>query len=129
MITEEIPRFGSLFTCPNTHPTMTALSPPPPPVPSLTSLGGGVSSPAPPMHGVQILFCAGVSWACHASPLLLPESLEDRSLVFWGTSGRACRPEAAPSALDEPGVGNQAGGARLQRALLSWGGLVRAGGH
>lgn len=50
MITEEIPRFGSLFTCPNTHPTMTALSPPPPPVPSLTSLGGGGGFLSSPTH-------------------------------------------------------------------------------
>lgn len=40
MITEEIPRFGSLFTCPHNHPTMTALSPP-----RLVTSRGFLSSP------------------------------------------------------------------------------------
>ena len=125
MITEEIPRFGS-----RPSGVLTLIPPwPRSPLPRPPRSCPFSDLPAPPMLGVQILFCAGVSWACHASPLPLPESLEDRSLISWGTSGRACRPEAAPSALDEPGVGNQAGGGRLQRALLSWGGLVRAGGH
>ena len=68
MITEEIPRFGSLLTCPHTHPTM-ARSPLPRPPRNcpFSDLPWGFS-PAPPMLGVHSVLCWRELGMSHITP-------------------------------------------------------------